>query len=218
MLSSIFIARPRLAIVISIVITIAGLLAYLKLPISQFPDITPPTVSVSATYPGADAAAVEQAIAQIIEPAVNGVDGMVYMQSTSGSDGSYSLVITFGIGSDPDLNAVNVSNRVNRVLGKLPSEVQNGSVPVSKGSGSLLQVLSVYSPDSSRDAIYLSNYATLNILDEIKRVPGVASADLFGALDYSMRIWLDVNKMASLGITTPDIISAVKSQNVHKMG
>lgn len=215
MLSSIFIARPRLAIVISIVITIAGLLAYLKLPISQFPDITPPTVSVSATYPGADAAAVEQAIAQIIEPAVNGVDGMVYMQSTSGSDGSYSLVITFGIGSDPDLNAVNVSNRVNRVLGKLPSEVQNGSVPVSKGSGSLLQVLSVYSPDSSRDAIYLSNYATLNILDEIKRVPGVASADLFGALDYSMRIWLDVNKMASLGITTPDIISAVKSQNVQ---
>jgi len=211
--SSIFIKRTRLALVISILITLSGALSYFALPVSQFPNITPPTVSVSATYPGADASAVEQSIAQIIEPAINGVERMLYMRSSSGSDGSYNLTITFEVGSDSDLNAINVSNRVSRVLGRLPSEVQQLSVPVSKGSGSLLQVLALYSPDNSRSPLFLSNYATINLLDEISRVPGVASANLFGGLDYSMRIWLDVNRLAILNLTTSDVIEAINSQN-----
>ena len=215
MISSVFIQRPRLAFVISIVITIAGIIAYGALPVSQFPDIVPPQVAVTAFYPGADAAAVETSIGQIVEPAVNGVDKMIYMKSTSGSDGSYSLTVSFEVGSNPDLNAVNVSNRVNQIVSQLPPEVQRSGVTVKKKSAALLQVASFYSPNGSRDALFLSNYATINVLDSLARVSGVGEALLFGPLDYSMRVWLDLDRMSSLGLVAKDVVNAIQAQNVQ---
>ncbi len=215
MISSVFIHRPRLAFVISIVITIAGLISYYALPVAQFPDIVPPQVQVSGVYPGADAAAVEASVAQVIEPAVNGVDKMIYMKSTSGADGTYGLSVSFEVGSDPDLNAVNVSNRVNQVLSQLPAEVQRNGIVVKKKSSAMLQVMSFYSPKGSRDGLFLSNYVTINILDRLARVPGVGEVMLFGAKDYSMRIWLDMDRLASLGLTSADVVTAIQQQNVQ---
>ena len=215
MLSSIFIQRPRLAFVISIVILVAGVIAYFALPVAQFPDIVPPQVQVTALYPGADAGAVEQAIGQIVEPAVNGVEKMLYMKSTSGADGSYSLLVSFEVGSNPDLDAVNVSNRVNQIMSQLPPESQRLGVTVKKKSAAMVQVVTFHSPDGSKDALFLSNYATINALDALARVPGVGEAVLFGPLDYSMRIWLDIDRLASLGLTTKDVVTAVQAQNVQ---
>jgi hydrophobe/amphiphile efflux-1 (HAE1) family protein len=215
MISSVFIHRPRLALVISIVITVAGLIALKSLPVAQFPDIVPPQVQVRATYPGANAAAVEASVAQVIEAQVNGVEKMIYMKSTSGSDGSYTLSVSFEVGSDPDLNTVNVMNRVNQATSKLPAEVQQLGVTTSKQSSALLQVVVLYSPDGSHDGLFLSNYATINVIDTLARVPGVGQAMLFGALDYSMRVWLDLERMASLGIAPQDVIQALNSQNIQ---
>src|ERR1700758_2685280 len=215
MISSVFIHRPRLAIVISIVISIAGVIALGALPVAQFPDIVPPQVTVSTMYPGASAAAVEESVAQVIEAQVNGVDRMIYMKSTSGGDGSYSLNVTFQFGSDPDLNTVNVTNRVNQALAQLPPEVQRNGVTTKKASTSLLQVVAIYSPKGSRDTLFLSNYAKINIVDTLKRVPGVGDAGQWGDLEYSMRIWLNLDRMASLGITQQDVINAINSQNTQ---
>src|SRR5712664_127280 len=215
MISSVFIHRPRLAIVISIVISIAGVIALGALPVAQFPDIVPPQVQVSATYPGASAAAVEESVAQVIEAQVNGVDKMIYMKSTSGGDGSYTLNVSFQVGTDPDLNTVNVTNRVNQALAQLPPEVQRNGVTTKKQSSSLLQVVAIYSPKGSRDALFLSNYATINMLDTLKRVRGVGDASLFGGLDYSMRIWLNMDRLASLDITPSDVVNTVRAQNVQ---
>ena len=215
MISSVFIKRPRMAIVISLIITIAGFMAYRALPVSQFPDIVPPQVSVTAVYPGADASSLEQSVGQVIEPAINGVDKMIYMQSTSGSDGTYTLNVSFEVGSDPDMNTVNVSNRVNQVTAALPAEVQSLGVTVTKKSTSLLQVLTVYSDDGSRDALFLSNYAKLNLIDKLSRVAGVGQAFSFGPRDYSMRIWLNQDVLSSLQLSPQDVITALKSQNVQ---
>lgn len=215
MISSVFIKRPRMAIVISLIITIAGAMAYKALPVAQFPDIVPPQVQVTAVFPGADSSSLEQSVAQVIEPAINGVDNMIYMQSTSGSDGTYNLTVSFEVGSNPDMNTVNVSNRVNQVIASLPQEVQTLGVTVMKRSSSLLQVISIYSPDGSRDALFLSNYTKLNLIDPLARVPGVGQAYPFGARDYSMRIWVNVDRLSSLGLAPGDVISAVKSQNVQ---
>jgi hydrophobe/amphiphile efflux-1 (HAE1) family protein len=215
MISSLFIHRPRLAIVVSVVISLAGLLALFAIPVAQFPDIVPPQVQVSAAYPGASAAAVEASVGQVIEAQVNGVERMIYMKSTSGSDGSYTLNVSFLVGSDPDLNAVNVTNRVNRALALLPPEVQRIGVSVRKQSTSLLQVVAVFSPKGTRDGLFLSNYATINILDVLRRLPGVGEAMQFGPLDYSMRIWLGLDRMASLGVIQQDVIRALQSQNVQ---
>jgi hydrophobe/amphiphile efflux-1 (HAE1) family protein len=214
-ISSVFIRRPRLAFVISTVITIAGLIALTALPVAQFPDIVPPQVRVTATYPGASAKAVEESVAQVIEAQVNGVERMIYMKSTSGSDGSYNLTVSFEVGSDPDLNTVNVNNRVAQALALLPQEVQRIGVTTAKQSSALLQVVAVYSPKGTRDALFLSNFATITLLDALRRVPGVGAANLFGPLDYSMRIWLRLDRMASLDITTQDVVTAVQSQNVQ---
>ena len=203
MISSVFIHRPRLAIVIAIVIVIAGVIALGALPVAQFPDIVPPQVTVSTIYPGASAAAVEESVAQVIEAQVNGVDRMIYMRSTSGSDGSYLLTVTFQVGSDPDLDTVNVTNRVNQALAQLPPEVQRNGVTTRKQSTSLLQVVAIYSPKGTRDALFLSNYAKINIVDSLRRVPGVGEATQWGDLEYSMRIWLNLDRMASLDITPP---------------
>src|SRR5688572_8093061 len=191
MISGVFIDRPRLAFVVSIVITLAGIIAILAIPVAQFPDIVPPQVQVSGSYPGANAEVVEATVAQPVEQQVVGVSDMLYMQSTSAADGSYNLTVTFALGTDPDINTVNVQNRVSLAEPSLPEEVRRQGLTVQKQSSGLLQVIELYSPNGTYDQLFLSNYATINVVDEIKRIAGVGDATLFGALDYSMRIWLD---------------------------
>ena len=215
MISHIFIDRPRLALVISIVITIAGLIALTAIPTAQFPDIVPPQVGITASYPGANAKVVEETVAQVIESKVNGVDNMIYMKSTSSDDGDYTLNVTFAVGTNPDLNTVNAQTRVQQAVAQLPEEVQRQGVKVAKQSTALLQVIALYSPERTYDDLFLSNYATINIRDELARVPGVGNAILWGARDYSMRIWLSSDRMTSLGLAPNDIIQAIQSQNVQ---
>ncbi|MBD9372702.1 efflux RND transporter permease subunit [Rhizobium sp. ARZ01] len=215
MISEIFIDRPRFAGVISIVLTLAGLIALTQLPVAQFPDIVPPQVSVTASYPGAGADVVETTVAQLIESKVVGVDDMLYMKSTSGADGSYNLAVTFAVGTDPDIATVNVQNRVSLAEAGLPAEVKQSGVSVRKKSSALMQVIAIYGKDSQFDNLFLSNYATINVLDTIKRVPGVGDASLFGAQDYSMRLILDVDRMTSLKLTPTDVANALRAQNVQ---
>jgi hydrophobe/amphiphile efflux-1 (HAE1) family protein len=215
MLSAIFVDRPRLAIVIAIVTTIAGALAYLSMPVAQYPDIVPPQVSVTTSYPGASGAVVDATVAQPIEAQVVGVDKMIYMKSTSGDDGSYTLTASFELGTDPDINTVNVNNRVQTALSKLPPEVQQQGINVKKKSTAILAVFTVYSPKGTHDPLYLSNYVTINLLDSIKSTPGVGDAFLFAPLDYAMRAWVRTDRLTGLNLTTGDIINAIKSQNVQ---
>lgn len=215
MFSRIFIKRPRLAIVISLVITIAGLISLKTIPVAQLPDVVPPSVSVSATYPGASAEVIEQTVAQIIESQVNGVDNMLYMESTSSNNGSYSLTVTFALGTDPDMNTVNVQNRINQISTKLPTEVQQQGVTVKKNTSSMLMAFSLYSPDNSRAANFLANYMTSRVKDDLARITGVGEVNTFGDIDYSMRIWIDAERLANLGLTNSDVIAAVSSQNIQ---
>ena len=215
MIFDIFIRRPRLAMVISIVITLAGLIATQTIPVAQYPEIAPPTVRVSASYPGADANTVEESIAQPLENAINGVTGMRYMKSTSANDGSYSLTVSFLLGTDADIDTVNVQNRANLATAKLPEEVRRTGLTISKVSTDLLQVFLFYSPQGDKDQLFLSNFVTLNILDELKRIPGVGDASIFGARDYAMRIWIDPQKLANFGLSAQDVILAIQSQNLQ---
>ena len=215
MLSAIFVDRPRLAIVIAIVTTIAGALAYLSMPVAQYPDIVPPQVSVTTSYPGASGAVVDATVAQPIEAQVVGVDKMIYMKSTSGDDGSYTLTASFELGTDPDINTVNVNNRVQTALSKLPPEVQQQGINVKKKSTAILAVFTVYSPKGTHDPLYLSNYVTINMLDSVKSTPGVGDAFLFAPLDYAMRAWVRTDRLTGLNLTAGDIINAIKSQNVQ---
>jgi hydrophobe/amphiphile efflux-1 (HAE1) family protein len=210
-----FIDRPRLAIVISIVISLAGLLALSRLPVSQLPDIVPPEVQVSAAYPGASADVLEATVAQPIESRLVGVDKMIYMKSSSSSDGSYNLNVSFRLGTDPDINTVNVNNRVQTAMASLPPEVQVQGLTVQKRSSSMLQVVVLYSEGAKLDPLFITNYGIINVLDELSRTPGVGQALLFGRLDYSMRIWFDTTRLMSLGLVPSDIIQAVKTQNVQ---
>src|SRR5215831_5970340 len=215
MLSAIFVDRPRLAIVIAIVTAIAGLVSLFAIPVAQYPDIVPPQVSVSTLYPGANSAVVDATIAQPIEAQVVGVDKMIYMKSVSGDDGSYSLIVSFELGTNPDINTVNVNNRVQVALSGLPSDVQKQGVTVKKKSSALLGVVALYAPKHTHDALYLSNYVTINMLDKIKSTPGVGDASLWGPQDYSMRVWVQTDKLTGFNLTTGDIINAIKSQNVQ---
>ncbi|MDR1166965.1 MAG: efflux RND transporter permease subunit, partial [Deltaproteobacteria bacterium] len=214
MLSKIFIDRPRFAIVISLVISIAGFMALLRIPVAQFPDIVPPQVSVEAIFPGASAETVESTVAQIIESSMNGVDNMIYMSSLSSNNGSYSLSITFEIGTNPDLNMVNVQNRLKKAEPLLPQEVIRQGVSVEKRTASFLKAYVFFSPDGSRDPLELSDWVYNNLVDPLTRVPGVGSINFFGSV-YSMRVWLNPDSLANLGLTPDDIISALESQNIQ---
>ncbi len=215
MISSVFVDRPRLAIVISIILTIAGALSILRIPVAQFPDIVPPQVQVAATYPGAAASVVETAVAQPIEAQVVGVDQMLYMKSASGNDGSYNLTVSFALGTDPNIDTVNVNNRVQTALSQLPAEVQAEGLTVQKRSSSVLQFMTFYSDNGKQDPLFITNYVLINVLDELSRTPGVGQASLFGKLNYSMRIWFDVQRLNNLSMAPSEVVSAVEAQNVQ---
>ena len=213
MFSRYFIDRPIFAFVISIVILLAGLAAMRSLPVAQYPEIAPPVVQVTAAYPGASADVLEQTVATPIENAITGVEGMMYMSSTSTSAGSTTIEVTFEIGTDVDQAAVNVNNRVKQVEARLPEETRRQGVVVQKGSSSFLQVHAFYSPDGTRSSLWTSNYVTMNVLDRVKRIPGTTSVQIFGAKDYAMRIWLRPDVMSQLGVTVEEIAGAIRVQN-----
>jgi hydrophobe/amphiphile efflux-1 (HAE1) family protein len=215
MISAVFVDRPRLAIVIAFVISIAGALALLQIPVAQFPDIVPPQVTVSAVFPGASAEVVETSVAQPLEAQVIGVDRSLYMKSTSGNDGSYTLTVSFALGTNPDINTVNVNNRVQSALSQLPPEVQQQGLTVQKKSSAVLQFIVLYSATGEQDPLFITNYAIINVLDAISRTPGVGQANLFAKMNYSMRIWFDSQRLTSFNLTPSDVISAIRAQSVQ---
>jgi hydrophobe/amphiphile efflux-1 (HAE1) family protein len=215
MISAVFVDRPRLAIVIAFVITIAGALALLQIPVAQFPDIVPPQVTVSAAFPGASAEVVETSVAQPLEAQVIGVDRSLYMKSTSGNDGSYTLTVSFALGTNPDINTVNVNNRVQSALSQLPPEVQQQGLTVQKKSSAVLQFIVLYSATGEQDPLFITNYAIINVLDAISRTPGVGQANLFAKMNYSMRIWFDSQRLTSFNLTPSDVIAAIRAQSVQ---
>src|SRR5262245_20221460 len=214
-MSRFFIERPIFATVVSIVILLAGLIAMRVLPIAQYPEIVPPEVVVTASYPGASAQTIAETVAALLEQQINGVEGMIYMQSTSNGSGSMNLSVLFASRTDPDQATINVNNRVQRALAQLPEEVRRQGITVTKRSSSFLQVLTMSSPDRRYDTLYISNYALINVVDELRRAPGVGDVSLFGATDYSMRIWLRPDKVAQYKLVPSDIAAAIREQNAQ---
>jgi HAE1 family hydrophobic/amphiphilic exporter-1/multidrug efflux pump len=214
-ISSFFIDRPIFASVLSAFIVIAGLAALRVLPVAQYPDILPPEVDLQAFYPGANAETVAGTVAAPLEQAINGVDDMLYLRSASAGNGALAMTITFAIGTNPDLAAINVSNRVQSALSQLPEEVRRQGVTVRKRSTSFLQIVALDSEDPRFDAVFISNFALLNIVDELRRIPGVGDAQIFGAKDYSIRVWLRPDRLAQLGLTPSDVAAAVREQNAQ---
>lgn len=210
-----FIKRPRFAIVIALVTALIGAVALKVIPVEQYPDITPPVVSVSAIYPGASARDVAESVAAPIEAQVNGVSNMLYMSSNSGNNGSYSLNITFASGTDPDTAAVEVQNRISQVSAKLPAEVLNTGVSVRKQASNILMGISLLSPKNTHDMLFISNFASIQLRDALARIDGVGDVQVFGSRDYSMRIWLDPRKMEALNVSSTEISAAIQSQNVQ---
>ena len=215
MFARFFIDRPIFAAVLSLFIVIAGLAATRSLPIGQYPEIAPPVVTVTAVYPGASAEVIEQTVAAPLENAINGVEHMIYMGSTSTSNGVVTIQVTFDIGTPVDQAAQQVNNRVKQAEARLPQEVRRQGVTVEKGSSAFLQVLAFFSPDGTRTDIETSNFVTLNVLDAVKRVPGTTSVQIFGAKDYAMRVWIRPDRLAQLKITTADIARAISAQNAQ---
>src|SRR5215212_6536722 len=215
MFSRFFIDRPIFAAVMSVMVTLAGAVSLSALPVAQYPDITPPTIEVSAVYPGAHARTVTDTVAAPIEQQVNGVEDMMYMSSTCGNDGTYTLTVTFKPGIDLNIAQVLVQNRVNLAEPVLPDLVRRRGVLVKKKSPSQLMIINLYSPDSSRNNLYLSNYATIQLRDELARLPGVGDITYLGQRDYSMRLWLDPEKLASRGLSATDVTRAIEQQNIQ---
>src|SRR5499427_8693934 len=213
MIAKFFIERPVLANVLAILMVVIGGVALATLPVAQYPDVVPPTVQVTTRYPGANARVVIDTVALPIEQQVNGVEDMLYMQSYSGADGSYSLTVTFKIGTDLNFAQVLVQNRVSSALAQLPQTVQNQGVTVQKKSTSILLFVTLTSPDSKYDSLFLSNYATINLKDELARLPGVGNVTVFGAGQYSMRVWLDPDKLKVRALMPQDVITAIQQQS-----
>lgn len=218
MISKFFIERPVLANVLAILMVVIGIVSLIRLPVAQYPEVVPPTVQVTTRYPGASARTVIDTVALPIEQQVNGVEGMIYMQSYAGADGSYSLTVTFEIGTDLNFAQVLVQNRVSAALSSLPQTVQVQGVIVQKRSTSILQIITLTSPDNSRDSLYLSNYGSLRLKDELARVNGVGNVTVFGAGQYSMRIWLDPNQLKARGLNTQDVVQALQQQSAQVAG
>ena len=216
--SHFFIARPIFASVVSLVILIIGAIAYFTLPVSQFPEIVPPTISVNASYPGANAVTVADTVAAVIEQEVNGVEGMIYMYSQSTDDGNMSLSVTFEVGTDIDKAQVLVQNRVAVAEPRLPEEVRRNGITVNKRMPDLLLVVHLVSPQKTYDQVYTSNYALLNVRDELARIPGVGDVSIFGSREYSMRVWLDPERIALRGMTANEVLSALRAQNLQVAG
>ena len=214
-ISHFFIDRPIFAAVISIVFLILGGVSFSRLPIAQYPEIAPPVIVVSGQYPGASAEVVASTVVTPIEEQINGVENMLYMYSNSTADGRFSIQVTFDLGTDLDIAQVQVQNRVAIAQPRLPADVRNIGVTVNKASPDLMMVVHLYSPDKSRDALFISNYATLEVTDPLSRVDGVGSITVFGSRDYSMRIWLDPDRLQSLGLTATDVTNALQAQNIQ---
>ena len=213
--SSFFITRPIFAIVLSLLIVVAGALALFRLPISEYPGVVPPTVVVRAAFPGANPKVIAETVASPLEQQMNGVDGMLYMFSQATSDGALTLTITFALGTDLDNAQVQVQNRVAQTLPRLPQDVQRIGVTTEKASPDFIMVVHLVSPDERYDMLYLSNYAHLQVKDEITRLGGVGAVQVFGAGEYSMRVWLDPDRLASRQLTTSDVVRAIREQNVQ---
>lgn len=215
MISRVFIERPRMAMVISIVITLGGLLAFLNIPVAQFPQVTPPEIRVTANYPGADAQVVADSVAAPIEAEVNGVEDMLYMASTCTNNGGYTLSVTFEVGTNSDIAQVNVQNRVQQAISKLPAEVAEQGISVRTRSPDILTIINFFSPEGTYDSLFLSNYVSINVRDALTRVKGVSEGFIFGALDYSMRVWMDPQRLTALGMTADDVVRAIRAQNIQ---
>lgn len=213
MISKFFIERPVLANVLAIVVVLLGVVSLFRLPVAQYPDIVPPTVQVTTRYPGASAETLMQTVALPIEQQVNGVEHMLYMQSTSASDGTYSLIVTFEIGTDLNFAQVLVQNRVSTAMASLPQPVQAQGVTVQRKSTAILQIVTLTSPNQRYDSLFLSNYATINLVDELSRLPGVGNVNVFGVGQYSMRVWLDPQKLYARGLTPQDVINVIQQQS-----
>jgi HAE1 family hydrophobic/amphiphilic exporter-1 len=211
--SRFFIGRPIVAIVIAIITVLAGLVAMQALPIAQFPDIIPPQISVTATYNGADALTIEQAVATPLEQQTNGVENMLYMQSTNSNDGTMQLTVTFDVATDPNIDQVNVQNRIAQAAPNLPPDVNTFGLTMRKATGFPMMIVSLSSPKDTYDALFLANYANINIIDALYRVPGVGDVRIFGAGDYAMRIWVKPDRLAQLGLTVPELVRAVQQQS-----
>ena len=214
-ISRFFVDRPIFASVLSIIIFVVGLISIPMLPVSEYPEVVPPSVLVSASYPGANPKTISETVATPLEEAINGVEDMIYMKSVAGSDGSLALTVTFALGTDPDQAQVQVQNRVSQALPRLPEDVRQLGVTTQKQSPNLMMAVHLISPDDSLDATYIRNYAVLHIRDELARIPGVGQAGLFGAGDYAMRLWVDPQRATSLGVNAGDIVAAVREQNVQ---
>lgn len=213
MFSLFFISRPKFAFVLSIIIVIAGIIAIKNMPVAQFPNITPPQVQVTTTYPGADAITLEKTTVIPLEQQINGVENMIYMDTQCSDSGNMTITVSFEVGSNPDMNVVNTDNRVSIALPQLPEQVQREGITVKQQSSNILLLINIYSPNNQYDGIFLTNFACLNMLDEISRIPGVGNAQIMGSLNYAMRIWINSDKMASLQVTPTQLISAINQQN-----
>ncbi|WP_323993197.1 efflux RND transporter permease subunit [Nguyenibacter sp. L1] len=213
MISKFFIERPVFANVIAVVTILLGIVGLSAMPISQYPDVVPPTVQVTTNYPGASATTIARTVALPIEQQVNGVQDMLYMQSTSTDSGAYTLTVTFRIGTDPDKAQILVQNRVSSAMASLPQSVQVQGVTVQKRSTSVLGFVALTSPDNSRDSLYLSNYATIHVIDALSRIPGVGNINVLGASQYAMRIWFDPDLLQAHGLEASDVLNAIEQQS-----